>query len=205
MSEQAIPPRLVVALALVGAAGLIVLAEVVTMASVSSPDLGVVAEIGLLDRLRLGTRLIDLPVVSVVPLAVLLSRLVEAGSPRGHQAATRAVLCGASAVGASLVLLVLVRLLADLGGQEYVIDPRPRLAALLVDLGSLLVASAGAAWAYRELQRSPHPDRMASSRPSAPAPPPSPPPTTGGFPTGPPPAAPPAGRGPDWGAEGKSQ
>lgn len=201
MSESSIPPRLLVALALVGAAGLIVLAEVVTMATVSSLDLGVVAEIGLLDRMRLGTRLIELPVVTAVPLAVLLSRLVEPGSSRSHAAATRAVLAGGSAVGASLVLLVLVRLLADLGGEGYVIDPRPTSAALLVDLASLLVASAGAVWAYRELQRSPRPDTGVAPRPPAPRwSPAPPPPVRGGFPTSPPPAPPPAGQSPDLGA-----
>lgn len=206
MDGRPIPPRLLVALALVGAAGLVVLAEIVTMATVSSPDLGVAANLGLLDRLRLGTRLIDLPVVTVVPLAVLLSRLVEPGSPQDHQAATRTVLTGASAVGASLVLLVVVRLLADLGGQEYVVDARPRLAALLIDLGSLLVAGAGALWASRELQR--RPGSSSSSGAPMPAVPPSAPsvpsvPGPVGFPSGPPQAAPPTAPGRDWEGEGE--
>ncbi len=196
MSEPSIPPRLLVALALVGAVGLIVLAEVLTMAAASAPGLGATAEIGLLDRVRLGTRLIDLPLLTIVPLAVLLARLVEPGAPRAHEAATRAVLSGGSAVGTSLVLLVVVRLLADLGGQGAFIDPRPTLAALVVNLASLLVAGAGAAWAYRELQRTPRPDTVAPPGPPPPPPPPTwPPPGPGGFPIAPPPAAPPRERG----------
>lgn len=196
MDDRAIPPRLSVALALVGAAGLVVLAEVVTMATVSSPDLGVVAYVGLADRIRLGTRLVELPVLLALPLAVLLSRLVEPAAARSPVAATRAVLIGAAAVGAALTLLVVLRLLADLGGQQLVLDPRPKLAALLVNLSSLLVAGTGAGWAWRELQRTPRP--VTSPEPS-PAPLSAPRTPATGFPAGPPPPTSPPGRASDWG------
>ncbi len=198
MDDHTIPPRLLVALALVGAAGLVVLAEVVTMATISPPDLGAAAGVGLLDRIRVGTRLADLPVLLTLPLAVLLARLVEPGAARSPVAAVRAVLAGATSVGSALTVLVTLRVLADAGGQELFVDPRPKLAALLVNVASLLVATTATGWAWRELQRTPR----AAATPPAPPPstpaPPMPAPRAGGFPAGPPPSPPP-GQAPDWG------
>ena len=197
MDDRAIPPRLLVALALVGAAGLVLLSEVVTMVTVSSSDAGLAAQVGVLDRIRLGTRLADLPVLALLPVAVLLARLVEPGAARSPLAATRAVLAGAAAVGSALVVLVVLRTLADVAGEDLLVDSRPPLATLLADLAALAVALAGAGWALRELGRTPRPE-SATSAPTATAPPPVARPVGGGFPTGPP-SAPPEGRGPDWG------
>ena len=197
MDDRAIPPRLLVALGLVGAAGLVLLSEVVTMVTVSSSDVGLAAQAGVLDRIRLGTRLVDLPVLAVLPVAVLLARLVEPGAARSPLAATRAVLAGAGSVGSALVVLVILRTLADVAGEELLVDSRPPLATLLADLAALVVAIAGAGWALRELQRTPRPE-LRTSPASPTAPPPVAPPGGGGFPAGPPPA-PPQGRAPDWG------
>ena len=198
VDDDAIPPRLLVALALVAAAGLVVLAEVVTIATISSPDLGAAAGVGLLDRIRLGTRLADLPVLLTLPLAVLLARLVEPGAARSPVAAARAVLAGATSVGSALFVLVVLRVLADLGARELVLDPRPKLAALLVNLASLVVASTGTGWAWRELQRTPRAAATSSAPPPSMPAPSVPPPRAGGFPAGPPPSPPPA-QAPDWG------
>lgn len=198
MEDRTIPPRLLVALALVGAAGLVMLAAMVTMVTVSSSHLGIAAHVGLLDRIRLGTRLVDLPVLALLPLAVLMARLVEPGGRPAPLAATRAVLAGSAALGAALAFLVLLRVMADLSGQELFVDSRPRLATLLANLASLLVAVAGAAWALRELQRTPR--TVPAAPPPLPPPPRSSPPSSpAGFPAGPPPDGPPPGPAPDWG------
>lgn len=182
LSLGTIPPRLVVALALVGAGGVALVAVLVTMATV--PDgTGLGLEIGVLQRMQLGTRFLDVGLLVLVPLAVLLAGLVEPGTAPAEQA-TRAVLTGASAVGASLVFFVALRLLANLGGGDLV---GPSTAGvLLYDLACLLVAGVGALWAYEELRRR----RPKSSTPAPSSPPP--PAAPGGFPQGPPLAGPPA-------------
>lgn len=157
------PPRLLVALALVGAAALSLAAAVLAMLVVGSGELAVSVEIGLLSRIQYGTRLLDIGVLLLIPLAVLLARLVEplAGAP-AHPA-VRSVLLGASAVGSAAAFLVLLRVVADLGGGDFLvagIGP-----SLLIDVGQLLVAATGALWAYRELQRTP-----AMSHPTPPPP-----------------------------------
>jgi hypothetical protein len=183
------PPRLLMALALVGATAVIQLS--VLMAMVSLPGGGVVSgtTLGPLVRIQYGSRLLDVGVLLLVPLAVLLARLDEPSAASPAQVATRTVLIGASAVGAASAFLLTLRLVADLGG-----DPRllaQTVAGTLVhDLGLLSVAVAGAFWAYRELQRTP-PTPTDTEPAAEPATPPSDRSAPTGFPSGPPLAPPP--------------
>lgn len=152
-SLAATPPRLLLALALVGAAALSLAAALLAMLVVGDAALGASAEIGLLGRVQYGTRLLDNGVLLLIPLAVLLARLVEPHAGAPAHPAVRSVLLGASAVGSAAAFLVLLRVVADLGGGEFLvagIGP-----SLLIDVGQLLVAATGALWAFRELQRTP--------------------------------------------------
>lgn len=194
------PPRLLLALALVGAAALSLAAAVLAMLVVGSGGPSLSAEVGLLGRIQYGARLVD-GVVLLIPLAVLLARLVEPHAGAPAHPAVRSVLLGATAVGSAATFLLLLRVVADLGGGDFLvagIGP-----SLLLDVGQLLVAAAGAFWAYRELQRtpsapSPSPPPIVGPPPGGPGPP-SPHPGAGtmppgasppGFPTGPPPPRP---------------
>lgn len=171
------PPRLLVALALVAAAGSTLVAVLLTMPTISPEEFGF-AHFGFLDRVQIGTRLLDVPVLLLVPVAVLLARLVERGSG-GAPPVARTVLSAAAAVGAALALFVLLRLVAHLGGQEYLVGPMPKVGSFFYDLGALLVAVAGPYWAFRELQRTRPGQEQAAGRhpgtPSFPPPPPGPP------------------------------
>ncbi len=190
------PPRLVLALALVGATALVLLAAVIDMLAL--PGAASQVRLGLLARIQLGTQLLDLGVLVLVPLAVLLARLVEPGGAAPHLQATRSVVLGATAVGAASTFLLLLRLVADLG---LVADPGVQVPTLVGpgtivrDLALVLVAGTGALWASRELQRVP----SSSPPPAGPSPANSTsdvPPALGARPgmpasppTGPPPAA----------------
>ena len=145
------PPRLLVALALVAAAALTLLAVLVTMPTISPEDFNF-THFGFLDRVQIGTRLLDVPVLLLVPVAVLLARLVERGAG-GAPPLARTVLASATVVGAALALFVFLRLVAHLGGQEYLVSPMPKVGSLFYDLGGLLVAVTGPYWAFYELQR----------------------------------------------------
>ncbi|MGI8759260.1 MAG: hypothetical protein ACR2K0_08125 [Acidimicrobiales bacterium] len=182
-SLGSVPPRLAVALALVGAGAVVVVAVLVGMATVPA-DVATRLDVGILQRVQLGARFVDLGVVVAVSVAVLLAGLVEPGAttPASEQA-TRTVLSGASAIGAALGLLVFLRLVADLAGGA--LAGPSRAGAVVYDLACLLVAGAGASWAYQELQR-----RRPESSVAAP---PVPPPSAPGFPLGPPPAPGPPG------------
>lgn len=185
------PPRFLMALALVGATAMIQLSVLIAMVSLPGGVAVSGAALGPLVRIQYGTRFLDIGVLLLIPLAVLLARLVEPSAASPAHPAARTVLVGASAVGAASVFLLCLRLVADLAGD-------PRLVAqtvpgtLVYDLGLLLVAVAGAFWAYRELQRTPGvPTGSAST--AEPPPPPTPPdrPAPTGFPSGPPLAPPP--------------
>lgn len=186
------PPRLLLALALVGAAGLILVAAVLAMVTVG---LGGVlgADLGLLQRLQFGTGFLDIGVLLLVPLAVLLARLVEPDAGTPAHPAVRSVVLGASAVGPAALFLILLRVLSNLGVSG--VPPGARASVLLADIGHLLVACAGAWWAYQELQRLPRASEPHTVSPPDPGSGPgsfSARPPTGpirpGFPTGPPPA-----------------
>ncbi|MBW3644143.1 MAG: hypothetical protein KY441_01385 [Actinobacteria bacterium] len=175
------PPRLLVALALVAAAALTLLAVLVTMPTISPEDFNFV-HFGFLDRVQIGTRLLEVPVLLLVPVAVLLARLVERGAG-GAPPMARTVLASATVVGTALALFVFLRLVAHLGGQEYLVSPMPKVGSLFYDLGGLLVAVTGPYWAYYELQRTrsggdPAAGGGPSGRPSFPPPPPDPPGTS---------------------------
>lgn len=182
------PARLLMALALVAAAALTELA--VLIAIVTLPGDGVIAgsTLGLLARIQIGTHLLDLGVLLLIPVAVFLARLVEPSAASPAQPATRTVLLGASAVGSAAIFLVALRLLADLAGEELLAQTVP--ATFVYDLSLLLIAAAGASWAYWELQRTPP---APAEHPPATMPDPGPPPPrpSSGFPTGPPVAPPP--------------
>lgn len=182
------PPRLLMALALVAAGALVQLSVVVTM--VSLPPGIVSRPVGALLRIQFGTELLDLGVLLLVPLAVLLARLVEPSAASPAHPATRTVLLGASAVGAASGFLLSLRLVADLVGDARVMNLTLP-GALVYDVGLLLIAVAGAFWAYRELGRTPSGVSDAAPLPP-PAGEPSPPPSPPGFPSGPPLAPPPA-------------
>ena len=172
------PPRLLVALALVAAAALTLLAVLVTMPTISPEDFNF-AHFGFLDRVQIGTRLLDVPVLLLVPVAVLLARLVERGAG-GAPPMARTVLASATVVGAALALFVFLRLVAHLGGQEYLVSPMPKAGSLFYDLGGLLVAVTGPYWAFYELQRTrsaadPAPGDAQRGRSWFPPPPPGPP------------------------------
>lgn len=177
-SLGAVPPRLLVALALVGAGAVVVVAVLVSMATVPA-DVAARLDVGILQRVQLGTRFVDIGVVVLVPAAVLLAGLVEpSATVPSSEPATRTVMTGASAIGASLALFVFLRLVADLAGGDLVGPSRA--GAVVYDLACLLVAGAGASWAYQELQRrrpAPTPPAPAAPSPAAPV----------GFPHGPPP------------------
>ena len=187
------PPRLLVALALVAAVALTQVAAVLAML-VAGGDAALSGELGLLARIHFGARLVDFGVLLLVPLALLLARPIEADVDARVHPAVRSVLLGASSVGAAAAFLLALRVLADLGGGDFL--PAGVASALLVDLAHLLVAFTGAWWAYRELQRTPPSPKPA---PVSPAPPEggggasSLPPVTWppapAFPTGPPPPA----------------
>ncbi|HEV2766935.1 MAG TPA: hypothetical protein VGV63_04395 [Acidimicrobiales bacterium] len=181
------PPRLLVALALVAAAALTLLAVMVTMAAISPGDFQDVAHFTFLDRVQIGTGLLDAPVLLLVPVAVLLARLVERGT-EGAPSMARTVLASATVVGAGLALFVLLRLVGHLGGQEYLVGPVPKVGNCFHDVGGLLGAVTGPYWAYYELQRTssggnPAEEGSQAGRPWFPPPPPGPPGTS------PPPAA----------------
>lgn len=184
------PPRLLLALALVGAAALTLVAAVLALALVGSGDV-LSADLRLPERIQFGTRFVDIGVLLLVPLAVLLARSVEPDGGAPAHPAVRSVLLGASAVGPAATFLVVLRVLADIGFGA--IPPGDLASVLLVDIGHLLVAGAGAWWAYRELQcLSPSPGPPATlpvdptgGRASSAAHPPTGP-ITHGFPTGPP-------------------
>ena len=172
------PPRLLVALALVAAAGFTLLAVLVTMPTVS-PEAFNFAHFGFLDRVQIGTRLLDVPVLVLIPVAVLLARLVERGAG-GAPPLARTVLASAAVVGTALALFVFLRLVAHLGGQEYLVGPIPKVGNFFHDLGGLLVAVAGPYWAFHELQRTgsgadPATGGGQAGRPSFPPPPSGPP------------------------------
>ncbi len=173
-----LPPRLLVALALVIAAGSTLVAVLLTMPTISPQEFGF-AHFGFLDRVQIGTRLLDVPVLLLVPFAVLLARLVERGGA-GAGPMTRTVLSAAAAVGAALAMFVFLRLVAHLGGQEYLVGPMPKVGSFFYDLGALLVAVAGPYWAFHERQRTPPGADPAAGggqpgRPPFPSPPPGPP------------------------------
>lgn len=175
------PPRLLVALALVAAAALTLLAVLVTMAAISPGDFQGVVHFTFLDRVQIGTGLLETPVLVLVPVAVLLARLVERGTG-GAPPMARTVLASATVVGAGLALFVLLRLVGHLGGQEYLVGPVPKLGNFFHDVGGLLVAVAGPYWAYYELQRTRSGGDPAAgggqARPWFPPPPPGPPGTS---------------------------
>ncbi len=181
------PPRLVLALALVGAVAMMQLSVLLAMVSLPGAGIASGTTLGPLVRIQYGTRLLDVGVLLLVPLAVLLARLAEPSAASPAHPATRTVLIGGSAGGAASSFLLALRLVADLAGDpRLVAQSLP--GALVYDLGLLVVAVAGAFWAYQELQRTP-PARP-GSRPGDEAPPPSPP-ASPGFPSGPPVAPPP--------------
>lgn len=180
-----IPPRLVVALALVTAGAAVLVAVLVTLATVPAETFPFGTELGMFERIRVATQFVDAPLVALIPLAVLLVRVVDPDSGAARSV-VRTVLSGASAVGASLAFFVVLRILADLAAES--VGPS-RIGALAYDVGALAVAVAGAYWAAMELARSSPPDRTASESASAPGASSSPlgPPA---FPSGPPPAGP---------------
>lgn len=182
------PPRLLMALALVAAAALIQLS--VLIAIVSLPGDAVIASttLGLMGRIQIGTHLLDLGALLLIPAAVFLARLVEYSAASPAQPATRTVLLGASAVGSASIFLIVLRLLADVAGEDLLAQTLPT--TFVYDLSLLLVAAAGAAWAYWELQRTPP---VPAEHPPAPMPDPNPsrPRPTSGFPSGPPVGPPP--------------
>jgi hypothetical protein len=178
------PPRLLMALALVSATAMIQLSVLIAMVGLPGGVVVSGSTVGPLARIQYGTRFLDVGVLLLVPLAVLLARLVEPSAASPAHPVTRTVLVGASAGGAASAFLLALRLVADLGGdQRLVAQTVP--GTLLYDLGLLLLAVAGAFWAYRELQRTraaPAPPPPATQPPSAPPP--------RGFPSGPPLAPP---------------
>lgn len=188
LSSADLPPRLAVALALIAASALTQVAAVLAMVANGVGDVALGGEMELLTRIQFGTRFLDLGVLLLVPLAVLLARLVE---PRGDapvHPGVHSVLLAASAVGAAVAFLLLLRVLADLGGGDLM--PGGVATVLLIDAGHLLVAVAGTWWAYRELQ-GPRPQPTPPADASQGAGPVGPPPgtwtTAPGFPSGPPP------------------
>lgn len=181
------PPRLLMALALVGATAMIQLSVLIAMVGLPGGVVVSGSTVGPLARIQYGTRFLDVGVLLLVPLAVLLARLVEPSAASPAHPATRTVLLSASAGGAASAFLLALRLVADLGGdQRLVAQTVP--GTLLYDISLLLLAVAGAFWAYRELQRTratpPPPPPPATQAPSAPPP--------RGFPSGPPLAPPPS-------------
>lgn len=146
-----VPPRLLVALALVAAAASTLVAVLVIMPTIPPEEFGF-THFGFLDRVQIGARLLDLPVLLLVPVAVLLARLVERGAG-GAPPMARTILAAAAVVGAALALFVFLRLVAHLGGQEYLVGPIPKVGNFFYDLGGLMVAVAGPYWAFHELQR----------------------------------------------------
>lgn len=197
---RATPPRLLLALALVWGVALMQLSALISM--VALPSFVADSGLGLLARIQFGTQVLDLGVLVLVPLAVLLARLVEPAATAPNHRATRSVVLGATAVGAASTFLLLLRLVADLG---LAVDLGAGVPALTVpgtimrDLSLVLVAGAGALWAYCELQCTPPDDPSAvPSRPPAAAVPAVDPPAAGSppgppvFPVGPP-LAPPQG------------
>jgi len=185
------PPRLLMALTLVAAGALTQLSAFIAMVSLPGGGLVTGAALGPLARIQYGTRLLDPGVLLLVPLAVLLARLVEPSPASPAHPATRTVLIGASAVGAASAFLLSLRLVADVGGDARLL-PQTLPGSLVYDLGLLLVAVAGALWAYRELGRRPSGVSDAVVTPPPPPDEPSPPPSPTGFPSGPPLAPPPA-------------
>lgn len=190
-------PRLMMALALVGAAALAQVAVLVAMVSLDTA-LRSGASAGPLFRIQSGTNLLDAGILMLVPLAVVLARWQEPDSPWPDAAARRSIYVGGAAVGATATFLLALRLLADLVGDAQ-LQSQAGAGDLVYDLALLLVAVASSLWAYAEFRQgspdsgSEDPERGASTtRP--PEPPPNPAGT--GFPSGPPtapPASPPPG------------
>jgi len=169
-------PRVLVALGLVLAGASVLLAVLLTIVTIDADDYSFV-DFGFLDRLQLGTGLVNLPLLLLLPLALLLTH--PDGDRDGDPSPLRRlVVLGATVLGAAFTVFALLRLIADLGGEEAFVTSATKPGAFFYDLATILVAAASTYWAFRLLQAA-----TARSAGAAPQPQPAP---DGGW--GPPPA-----------------
>jgi hypothetical protein len=194
---QKTSPRVLMALALILAGFLVVLAVLVSVVVTDADDVA--------DKLANAFGGISLPIVLLVPLALLLLRGTDDDAPPATGLA-RTALLGATLLAAIFSLFcllgLLVDLVADFGGFR---DGGDKATAFFVDLARLLAAVAATWWAFRELQRAGGVPAGMPGGPSSPqgqqqwSPPPDvgqttamPPQQPGGWQQQPPPGPPPA-------------
>lgn len=183
---QKTSPRVLMGLALIVAGFLVVLAVLVSIVVTDADDV--------VDKLANAFGGISLPIVLLVPLALLLLRGTGDDAPPATGLGRAGVLAAAvlAAIFAVFCLLgLLVDLVADFGGFR---DGGDKVTSFFVDLARLLAALAATWWAFREFQRAGGIPAGMPGGPSAPTtampPPPAPPPPGGWQQPGPPPAPP---------------
>jgi hypothetical protein len=145
--------RAIAAAALVAAACSVLVATFLAVLTVSA-DTYSFLDIRFLERLQIGLRFLSVPVLLTIPLAVALAR------PRGRPGAAagpaarldRLSLVGATVAGSVATFLLLLRLLANLGGTQLLLISSSKLAEFFFDLSGLVIGAASTLWALVELR-----------------------------------------------------
>ena len=174
--------RLYVGLALVVAGASVVLAVLVAILTIDAAEFSFI-DFTFTNRLQNGTAFVTLPVVLVLPLALLLAH-DDAAPERAGLA--RTVVLGATVLGATFSVLALVRLVANLAGDDLFVATSTA-GALFFDLACLLVAVASTSWGSTLLRRparppAPEPERSIGSPWAPPTMPPRAPPPPSDWP-----------------------
>lgn len=139
-------PARLMALALVAAGALVLLAVLIAIATADADFI----DLTFLNRIQVGASLLDLPFLFLVPLALLLNRT---GGDDRQGGPGRLVVLGCTGLGAAFVFFLLLRLIGNLSGEEFLVPTQSKGAAFFYDAAHLLVAAAGTYWAFTELQR----------------------------------------------------
>ena len=140
------PGRVLMGLALAIAGGVVflgVLLHILTMEG----------DLDFMDRLRVALAPVFIPMLLLLPLALLLVRGVD-DDAEPASGLGRTVVLLVTMLAAAFVVLAFLKLIADLTlDDDFTFGATSKAASFFYDLGAMLVAAAAGWWAYRELQR----------------------------------------------------
>ena len=153
-------------MALVAAGAAVIIAVLVAILTINADDFSFL-EFTFANRLQSGTSFITLPVVLLLPLALLLAHDGGEGvDGPGEAGLSRMVVVGVTVLGTAFSVLTVVRLVANLTGDDLFVTTSTA-SAVFFDLACLLVAVASTLWAYRLLPSgappAPEPERQEGS------------------------------------------